>query len=270
MLKHVQLLGKKKWFGQYFLDIQNEQYKITESLLSQYATACIWSGCIVTVNVGDPTKYDISAGIVFMKDPDGVYQFAPFAGVTAQTLPGYIILSKAATNALYGDGNSKNIYITTSGAFQTAAPGAGVDYLHFTSAGATTYKDVLGIGTPVGAPEAWRNVNTGGQPALIDNTKVTINTLRFRKDTLGFVEIQGNLTLKNYSVGDLSHLFTLPAGYIPAAGITYVTGTAFEDNGTGNMFPLIINQSDGEVRIQTPVVIGSGGVTVHFYFLFRI
>lgn len=277
MIKQVQLTGEKKWYGDYFLAIQNEAWKVLEQWLSQYNTACILSGCKVTVNGSDATKYDISAGIVLMKDSAGVYQYAEFAGDTGLTLPGYMILATVPTSGLYNDGNVKNIYITTSAIFQNTAPGAGVDYIRFTSAGATTWKDVVGISTLVAPPETWRNIGDAGQPSLIDSSKIAnLTYLRFRKDSLGFVEIEGQLDIKSTNAGSICPLFYLPSDYRPS-GIQYKIGVAAQNGndfgtttGSGQLHSLWVATSSGEVFIEPTHNIDSHGVTVLFYLQYRL
>lgn len=142
MKKQVQLTGERKWFGSDWLTIQNEIYKVIEGLFGQYNQACIISGCIVSGTTG---AYDISAGIVLIKDETGAYQFAEFAGTTGVDLPGYLVLTKATTNFLYEDGNNKAKLVTYTADYTTDAPDSGVDYVGMDVSGNLTWEQVTGI-----------------------------------------------------------------------------------------------------------------------------
>lgn len=143
MQKQIQVLGERKWWGSDLIMIQNEVWKVLEGWLSQYGQACILSGCLVTPNGGN---WDISAGIVLIKDADGNYQYALFAAVIDVVLPGYIVLNTVTTNILYEDANSKPKLVTNTAQFQNAVPGAGVDYVAMTSTGGIDWKEAAGIG----------------------------------------------------------------------------------------------------------------------------
>jgi hypothetical protein len=152
MQKQVQLTGERKWWGSDWLIIQNEVWTVLEGWLSQYGQAYILSGCAVTPGSGG--HFNIAAGILFIKDGSGNYQYAQFAGATNVTLPGYLIINTVTTNILYEDGNSKAKLITNTINFTNSVPGGGVDFVYVTSTFAITWKEVVGLAMTVSLPGA--------------------------------------------------------------------------------------------------------------------
>lgn len=142
MKKQIQLTGERKWWGSDWVMTQDEVWKVLEGWLGQYAQACILSGCVVT---GTPGHYNISAGIIIIKDAGGVYQYAQFAGVADVALNGYLIINTANTNIIYEDGNSKLKLVTNTATFTTVAPGGGVDFVLMKPTGGITWRDVTGL-----------------------------------------------------------------------------------------------------------------------------
>lgn len=59
----------------------------------------IVSGCEVTAN---GSNWDIAAGIVCIKHSSDGWKLARFAGVTDKAFPGYLSITKASVNGLYG------------------------------------------------------------------------------------------------------------------------------------------------------------------------
>jgi len=139
MKKQVQLAGERDWFGDDILTAQDEIWKVLEQWLGQYDQPCIVSGCLVTPNGGN---YDVSPGIMLLKDIDGNYQFCEFAGATNISLPRYAYVNKATTNALYYDTNTKAKAYTYTALMQTGLPSEGY-YLQFLSANTPTWKDII-------------------------------------------------------------------------------------------------------------------------------
>lgn len=139
MKKQVQLTGERDWFADDILTAQDEIWKVLEQWLGQYNQPCIVSGCVVTPNGGN---YDVSPGILLLKDIDGNYQFCEFAGATNISLPRYAYVSKTTTNALYYDTNTKPKAYTYTALMQTALPSEG-SYLQFLAANTPTWKDII-------------------------------------------------------------------------------------------------------------------------------
>lgn len=104
--------------------------------------------------------------------------------------------------------------------------------------------------------DAWHYVGTVGEPAFKNtwaNAGTGSNRLRFRKDPLGRVWVQGNMT---GGIGTVA--FTLPTGYrIPNQ---YIFDN-LQDNATAGSF--IIVSTNGDV---TPVFSGSNQVYLDFSF----
>lgn len=144
MKKQVQLTGERKWWGSDWIEIQGELWKVIESIIADFGQACIISGC--KVSSGTITgKYNISSGIIMLKDNDGNYQYAEFGGATNVSLNGYLVINTTTTNILYEDGNSKAKRITNSASFSTSAPAPGADYVLMTSTGGITWREVVGM-----------------------------------------------------------------------------------------------------------------------------
>lgn len=140
MQKQTQLPGERKWWGSDWIMIQDELYKVLEAWLGQYGQACILSGCEVSGSVG---SYDISAGIILIKDAGGNYQYAQFAGTTGASLPGFLVIDTSTTSILYEDGNTKVKLITNNAIFQTSPPAD--DYIIMEAVGGLTWRDVIGM-----------------------------------------------------------------------------------------------------------------------------
>lgn len=139
MKKQVQLAGERDWFGDDILTGQDEIWKVLEQWLGQYDQPCIVSGCAVTPN---GSNFDVSAGIMLLKDIDGKYQFCEFAGATDISLPRYASVVKTAINALYYDSISKPKAYSFTAQLQTVLPAEGF-YLEFLATNTPNWKDII-------------------------------------------------------------------------------------------------------------------------------
>ena len=139
MKKQVQSVGERDWFADHILTPQDEIWKVLENWLGQYDQPCIVSGCLVTPN---GLNFDVSPGILLLKDADGNYQFCEFAGATNVVLPQYMHITETATTALYYDANIKPIAKTYTASIQVGMPISGY-FLHFTATNTPNWKDVI-------------------------------------------------------------------------------------------------------------------------------
>lgn len=144
MKKQIQLTGERKWWGSDWIEIQTELWKVLEGIIADFGRACIISGCKVS-NGTITGKYNISTGIIMLKDNVGNYQYAEFDGATNVSLNGYLVINTATTNILYEDGNSKAKRITNTATFTNSAPLAGADYVFMMPTGGMTWREVVGM-----------------------------------------------------------------------------------------------------------------------------
>lgn len=91
-------------------------------------------------------------------------------------------------------------------------------------------------------PSAWIT-------ATLNTNYLNSQPVKFTKDGLGYVTIEGNVTC-NGSVPSSTTVFTLPAGYRPLQEMTFSV-TAFEGSGGGGFKPgWIVVKTDGSVVIS--------------------
>ncbi|MCT4614562.1 MAG: phage tail protein [Marinifilaceae bacterium] len=128
MKRQIQEKGIRKWYGDDFLDIQNELLKANEALYAPYGN-CVISGC----QVSDKT---ISEGIVFLNG-----KIMPFAGGQVDGFPVYLEASKIYQNREYKTGGSKKaieIYTAELSAEQPDSP-----YILIDANGARSFRDAF-------------------------------------------------------------------------------------------------------------------------------
>ena len=101
MKRQVQQVGVRKWFGDDFLSIQNEQLAITEGFFGQFNKQFILTGCIVDGN-------DISPGIVGLIK-DAKFYLCRFSGVQGVVWPVYFYAQKSNDTREYLDLQVKDI-----------------------------------------------------------------------------------------------------------------------------------------------------------------
>lgn len=104
MKEHIQVLGRKRWHGDHFIDLQKESLDAMQEYLKTFG-AFIISGCVTTVNAGTPTNFDISAGLVAINHADG-FKIARFAGVTNTPTLGYLTIAKTSIAGNYATGTA--------------------------------------------------------------------------------------------------------------------------------------------------------------------
>lgn len=149
MKQQVQETGVRKWFGDDFINLQNELIDAVTGLVLDYEM-CILSGCVYTLN-GDGT-WTISDGIISIKDSIGAYKricrfyAQTFAGATAKV---YFVMAERdrTTVSSYGrqykDGSTKNIIVEYYAVAQTSQP-AHSNYFEYNKGGTTqTLRDSL-------------------------------------------------------------------------------------------------------------------------------
>ena len=95
MKRQVQSPGVRKWFGDDWLNIQDELMAVLEGFFGGYNQQFILSGCEVSGN-------DISAGIVGLIDGSG-FHLCRFAGVQETAWPVYFNPEKVIENRVYLD-----------------------------------------------------------------------------------------------------------------------------------------------------------------------
>lgn len=101
MKRQVQSPGVRKWFGDDWLNIQDELLAVLEGFFGGYNQQFILSGCEVNGN-------DISAGIVGLINGDGFY-LCRFAGIQGTAWPVYMNPEKVVENRAYLDLQAKPI-----------------------------------------------------------------------------------------------------------------------------------------------------------------
>ena len=96
------------------------------------------------------------------------------------------------------------------------------------------------------APEDWHLVGAAGEPPFLNdwaNGGSGFAPLRFYKDQLGIVHIQGTIA----TPGITNHVFTLPPGYRPAFGLRFRTDSCCPAAVYGGSFFVL---ADGTVTKQ--------------------
>lgn len=137
MKRQVQLPGIRKWFGDDFVQIQDEIYIALESFFEQYGS-CIISGC--SINSGT-----IAPGVVALEgeiDGKKIFKVVQFDGASGQTWPKYMALTRTIYNREYDDGIVKDIIHEYKAVLQSSPPAHGY-YLTINSTGNRTFRDAI-------------------------------------------------------------------------------------------------------------------------------
>ena len=101
MKEQIQQTGVRKWFGNDWLDIQDELMDILEAHFGQFNKQFILSGCTVAATT-------ISAGIVVL-NVDNEYKLCRFSGATGITFPVFLKPDIVEEKRLYLDGDVKPV-----------------------------------------------------------------------------------------------------------------------------------------------------------------
>lgn len=99
MKEQVQQTGVRKWFGDDWLDIQNELMDIIEGHLGGFGKQFIVSGCKVAANT-------VTAGIVALNTTEG-FKLCRFEGASGVLFPAYFKPQVVEDYRLYLDGDVK-------------------------------------------------------------------------------------------------------------------------------------------------------------------
>lgn len=160
MKRQTQLRGERDWAGDDLVDLQAEPIKAIDAIFAPYP-ACILSGCNIT-SAG--VNFDVAPGYVSLKGNDHgnnpVSLVAPFAGVTATTLPLYLTLSYEVISDVYGDGGVKPIAYDYRAVASTVRPVA-VPYLEISTSAKSTFVDVIQTDAALMMTKAERNKLVG-------------------------------------------------------------------------------------------------------------
>lgn len=109
MKRQTQTTGIRNWYGNDFLSLQEEGFKVLDGFFAQFGSF-ILAGCQVTAHDG---KYDISPGLVVLagSDDDGqaTKMVVPFDGIAQISLPVYLTLGCETVTDTYEDGGVKPI-----------------------------------------------------------------------------------------------------------------------------------------------------------------
>jgi len=128
MKRQVQQTGIRKWYGDDFLDIQNESIAAIEAHYAPYGS-CIIKGCEVSGN-------DIAPGIVFI---DGKIQ--RFLGSTVSKFPCYLKMSMRKETREYKTGGSKDVAEIYEAVVSETIPTG--DYITITTTGGRTFRQAF-------------------------------------------------------------------------------------------------------------------------------
>ncbi len=145
MKRHVQTEGVRRWAGEHIIDLQAEPFKVIDAFFEEYGN-CVVKGCGV-LDWEDGT-YHVEPGLVGLHgtDPEGnpTYKVAPFAGVTAVSLPAYMVLRFDVAQREYVDEKMHPIYYEYRTELVPEKP-ADEPYLEITPSGAACFLDVTGV-----------------------------------------------------------------------------------------------------------------------------
>ncbi|MBI9055531.1 MAG: hypothetical protein JEY96_17035 [Bacteroidales bacterium] len=146
MKRHIQNSGFKKWFGNYFVELESEPLKAIDQWASAYE-GCIISGVLLSLISG--TTYNVAAGMVVLKIDDE-YKVAPLlaANNVNVSVQKAIRLKKTAVTGQYQNPSDLTIAYDYSAEIIDYTSGLGTlnqDYLLIpTNGGAIrSYADVL-------------------------------------------------------------------------------------------------------------------------------
>ncbi len=128
MKRQVQQTGIREWFGDDFLEIQNESLAAIEAHYATYGS-CIIKGCEVSGN-------NIAAGIVFI---EGKVQ--RFLGAEGLTFPCYLKTSLRKETREYQTGGSKDVAEIYEAVISPTVPAG--DYITITSLGGRTFRQAF-------------------------------------------------------------------------------------------------------------------------------
>ena len=127
------------------IDLQAEPFKVIDAFFEEYGN-CVINGCGV-LDWEDGT-YHVEPGLVGLQgtDPEGnrTYKVAPFAGVTAVSLPAYMVLRFDVAQREYVDEKMHPIYYEYRAELVPERP-ADEPYLEITPSGAACFLDVTGV-----------------------------------------------------------------------------------------------------------------------------
>lgn len=149
MKEQVQETGVRKWFGDDFINMQNELSNAVTALIGKYGP-CVLSGCELTVNQGEGT-YTLGDGFAYLLDENG--ENGKICRVYAQTFgwagPWFLFQASRdktdvpAYGRTYKDGNTKNIIVEYYGKYDYSQP-AHANYLQISEVGVVnTFRDAL-------------------------------------------------------------------------------------------------------------------------------
>lgn len=145
MKRHVQTEGVRRWAGEHVIDLQAEPFKVIDAFFEEYGN-CVIKGCGV-LDWEDGT-YHVEPGLVGLQgtDPEGnpTYKVAPFAGVTAVSLPAYMVLRFDVAQREYVDEKMHPIYYEYRAELVPEKP-ADELFLEITPSGAACFLDVTGV-----------------------------------------------------------------------------------------------------------------------------
>ncbi|NLF42659.1 MAG: hypothetical protein GX587_08185, partial [Bacteroidales bacterium] len=134
MKRHKQLPGVRRWFGQDFIDLQQEALNAIEGLLAPF-NSCVLKGCEVSGT--DPKT--INPGLVLFTSGSGTERLsiiAEFAGASGlpSTFVRFLVPEEEEISRLYDDGIVKPIAIHQRAVLTSVEPSTGA-YIAIASSG---------------------------------------------------------------------------------------------------------------------------------------
>lgn len=121
MKRQTQVPGVRRWFGDDFLNLQEEPLTAIDALVGAYNKPCVISGC--TVSNGT-----ISKGFVALSVSGEGLKMMPFDSIVIAT-PCYLVAKKTPVNQVYADGIARLAAYQYKAVAQTQAPAAGVSFV---------------------------------------------------------------------------------------------------------------------------------------------
>jgi hypothetical protein len=247
MREFIQVAGVRRWHGDELIALQTETLLPLQKFFGEFGN-CVLSGGKVIWN---SPNFTLEETVFVCKHADGfkIAKIAPVNFGVSPIYPMYLSITKNVVNKVYDDLNVKLAENNYSATISNVQPGAGLFITIPNGNGVARWQD-LAI-----KKDAWHNVGAIGEPIFTSGfnngypNSVLSEQLRFRKDVMGNVELQGAIDfdpLANNGTANVNiAITTLPIGYRPVRDVSTTIPVGY--NGTGLFYINILVQTTGVV-----------------------
>jgi hypothetical protein len=218
MREFVQLAGVRRWHGDEILACQRETLVPLQKFFGEFGNCVISGGRVVLVG----SNKILEETLFCCNHADG-FKIAKLNGINFGTpgpvYPLYLSITKTVVNKLYDDLNVKLAENNYSATVSNVPPSAGMYIVIPSATGVAKWQDVAI------KKDSWHNVGAIGEPIFTNGfsngypNNVLSEQLRFRKDVMSNVELQGALNYDALAFNGTANvdiaITTLPVGYRP-------------------------------------------------------